>query len=268
MGYRWEGFRKPRGQVIGRIRDRIQELGLSGGYSEYKAYLEEHPEEWSALDRLCDVTISKFFRNRKMWEYLKEHTLPDLTDKPDNGGRPVAAWSIGCCNGEEAYSLAMIGERLTEESGETGSGRANRIGTLATDRNSHVLERARAGRYPAGALKELTEKEILRFFHPVNDGDESESAEDYRIDDRLKRPVRFERRDIRESMPEETFDLILCRNLVFTYFAEDEQHRFLHRLKSRLRDGGYLVAGANEQLPSGIEWLEQVTGTHPIFRRC
>lgn len=58
MGYRWAGFRKPRRQILRRIRGRMYELGLSGGYEEYMRYLESNPGEWDILDRLCDVTAS------------------------------------------------------------------------------------------------------------------------------------------------------------------------------------------------------------------
>lgn len=260
MGYRWDGFRKPRGQVLRRVRERLHELGLAGGYPEYKSYLEHHPEEWDVLDRLCDVTISKFFRDRKVWEYLRDTILPELLNRPETGSHPVAVWSIGCCNGEEAYSISMINEHLALHRGD---GNSEGISILATDRNEQVLERARIGRYPAGALKELTEGEIERFFHPVA---EEGVDEDVEIDERLKRPVTFERRDIRDSMPDEEFDLVLCRNLAFTYFSEEEQRRFLQRLKTHLRRDGYLVVGANEELPE-VEWLARMSRTHPVFKK-
>jgi len=38
--------------------------------------------------------------------------------------------------------------------------------------------------------------------------------------------------DIRQSMPNGLFDLILCRNLVFTYFDEAVQRRILRQLHS------------------------------------
>ena len=54
LGYRWNGFRKPRGQVLKRVKSRIQELNLSGGYSEYKHFLQKNQDEWQVLDRLHD----------------------------------------------------------------------------------------------------------------------------------------------------------------------------------------------------------------------
>ncbi|MCP4723857.1 MAG: chemotaxis protein CheR, partial [bacterium] len=53
----------------------------------------------------------------------------------------------------------------------------------------------------------------------------------------------------RKDLPEGCFDLILCRNLVFTYFSEEIQRTILSMLLSNLRSGGYLVTGAHEKLP-------------------
>lgn len=56
---RWQGFRKVRGQVCKRIGRRIRELNLGEG-ADYRTYLESHPAEWSVLDDLCRITISRF----------------------------------------------------------------------------------------------------------------------------------------------------------------------------------------------------------------
>ncbi len=253
MGYRWEGFRKPRSQVLKRIRERMQHLELSGGYPEYKKYLLAHPDEWKQLDQLCDVTISKFYRDRKVWEYLRDDILADLFSKVAPGS--ISVWSAGCCNGEEAYSISMISEQLSVRNSNT-----NKIEILATDRNPEVLKRARIGRYPAGALKELTKQETETFFHKIDD-----SENDYQIGDRLKLRITFEKGDIRNSLPNQEFDLILCRNLVFTYFTKERQLHFLNRLISILSSDGCLVIGSNEDLPKTNNF-ELVSKSHRIYK--
>ncbi|WP_340105571.1 CheR family methyltransferase [Rhodohalobacter sp. 8-1] len=253
MGYRWDGFRKPRNQVLSRIRDRIQDLGLAGGFDEYKRYLDNHPEEWDTLDQLCDVTISKFFRDRKVWDYLRDEALPGILND-----EPASIWSVGCCNGEEAYSLAIICKQLAEKTDRNIT--SNDINILATDRNEQVLSRARKGCYPAGALKELTDDEISTYFRTLDDKHE----DDYQIEERLKKFVDFEKRDIQDSLPDQTFDLILCRNLVFTYFTEERQAEFLDNLKPRMKKPSYLVIGSNESLPKP-GWLDVVSETHRVF---
>jgi chemotaxis protein methyltransferase CheR len=231
----------------------MQQLGLSGGYPEYKEYLELHLGEWKQLDRLCDVTISKFFRDRNVWDFLRDQVLFKLLQKRE--AAPVTIWSAGCCNGEEPYSLAMINEQLAAKSGQQQN-----ISILATDRNAEVLERAQTGRYPSGALKELTENEITTFFHETGGTDD----EDFEINAFLKQRISFEQRDIQHSLPDKVFDLILCRNLVFTYFTRERQLEFLQRLKPRLANDGFLIVGSQEQLPE-VGWLEAVNETHRIY---
>ena len=48
------------------------------------------------------------------------------------------------------------------------------------------------------------------------------------------------------------FDLVLCRNLVFTYFDEPLQCQSLARILCMLRKGGVLVLGIHEKLPENV----------------
>ena len=254
LGYRWKGFRKPRGQVLKRVKERMGELELPGGYGEYREYLERHPHEWMVLDSLCDVTISKFFRDRKFWDYLRDHILPSLIES--TGKDLLAIWSAGCCNGEEPYSIAIIVKQLGEREWP-----GMEVTILASDRNPDVLRRAEAGRFPEGALKELRKDEIDTCFRKDETGDE-----DYVIRDRFKSCCTFEKRDIRKSIPERVFDIVFCRNLVFTYFIKNEQVNFLDRLNPCLSDNGYLVTGSNETIPD-VNWLTKVSHTPPIYKK-
>lgn len=68
----------------------------------------------------------------------------------------------------------------------------------------------------------------------------------------------FLRQDIRTEMLNDEFDLILCRNLVFTYFDEALQLATLERIITRLRPGGWLLLGAQESLPADISGLKAV----------
>ncbi len=237
LKYRWAGFRKPRGQVIKRIRQRIRELSLEG-IRDYKTYLRNHPEEWHILDQMCDITISRFFRDRELWKYLKNNLLPEmLKARQDN---QIRIWSVGCCNGEEPYSMAL----LVEEVRETASEPIN-ISILASDRNPHALSRSRTGRYPGGALKEVPSGIKKKHFRPDPD-----HPNHYLITGEVKDRVVFEYRDISKSLPEDMYDLICCRNLVYTYFSCERQEEFTVKIATLLHPGGFLILGAHENLPA------------------
>jgi hypothetical protein len=55
-------------------------------------------------------------------------------------------------------------------------------------------------------------------------------------------------------MPPGPFDLIFCRNLAFTYFAEDVQLRIAEGLRTRLVTGGLLVLASTSLLLASFAW--------------
>ena len=98
---RWQGFRKVRRQVCKRIQRRLDELEL-GTERDYRAYLQAHPEEWQMLDRLCRVSISRFYRDKQVFAFLARAVLPELArGSLARGERTVTLWSAGCGSGEE-----------------------------------------------------------------------------------------------------------------------------------------------------------------------
>ncbi len=217
-GLRWRGFRRNRRQVYRRLRDRITALGLAD-VAAYRQYLDDHPDEWPELDQLCRVTISRFARDRPMWDALVEHELPRR------------AWSAGCGAGEEPYTLVIACAM---------GGVA--VDVLATDIDDTQLERARIACYRAGALRELPDAW-------------RDAAFDIRDDvaclrDRF-RGVRFAHHDLKTAPPPGPFDLVLCRNLAYSYFDEPAQRAVTASFRAVLRRGGVLVVGADECLPDG-----------------
>ena len=69
-------------------------------------------------------------------------------------------------------------------------------------------------------------------------------------------------------MPDGPFDLILCRNLVFTYFDEALQRRISKQLRERLRPGGFRP-GSPRSLPAGVGGFGFIAPTfQSIGERC
>jgi chemotaxis protein methyltransferase CheR len=84
---------------------------------------------------------------------------------------------------------------------------------------------------------------------------------------RFREGVAFLLQDIRETMSDGPFDMILCRNLVFTYFEEGLQKAILSALLGRLREGGVLAIGGHEKLPHGPWPLEQLRRGLPLYEK-
>jgi chemotaxis protein methyltransferase CheR len=236
LGLRWQGFRKVRRQVCRRVSRRIAELELSDAEA-YRAVLEGHEREWDVLAHLCRATISRFWRDRAVFETLRDEVLPAL-------GPTVSAWSAGCASGEEPYSLVLAAAE---------AGVAIRV--LATDVDPALLERAERACYPESSLRDLPPDVRERAF------DRGCLRAEYR------EPVQLRRHDLRDAPPGGPFDLVLCRNLVFTYFADDLQLEVGRRLGRSLRPGGALVVGAHEALPNGLDDFEPCPARHGVYRR-
>jgi chemotaxis protein methyltransferase CheR len=237
MGLRWEGFRKVRRQVCRRLRRRLDALGLAD-LPDYRAYLQEHPDEWAELARLTPITISRFYRDRSVFAALENEVLPALMAPGDR----LRAWSAGCASGEEAYTLALISPDAE---------------IVATDVHPTMLARARAAEYEPSSLKELPEAYRARGF----------DARDGRLVVRpeVRRSVSVCEHDLDDEPPAGPFDLVLCRNVAFTYFAPERQRAVLARLRRALRPGGALVIGLHEQLPepAGFEsWPGGLRAVH------
>jgi len=241
LGMRWAGFRRVRRQVCKRLGRRMAELGLRS-LSDYRALLETHPEEWTRLDGLCRISISRFYRDQGVWRMLERGILPHLGERARRRGEGrLRIWSAGCASGEEPNTLALLfafGEALSDCRPEI----------LATDADTHLLERARRACYPATSLREVPDS-WRAAFEPF--GEEYCLRADYRT------PVRFLEQDIRRECPEGRFDLILCRNLVFTYFETALQAEIAESLGARLTPGGCLLLGIHEALPEPAPTLEQ-----------
>lgn len=235
------------------VEERLEELGLPD-FSAYLEFLSNEPLEARRLPDIMRVTVSRFFRDGDCWRELTGAVLPQLLAGKQGGepaGEPLWALSIGCCNGEEPYSLAIALLSL---------GHDTQVEILATDIDEMVLERARAGCYGEGSLREVPDEILARFFHPEGNL--------MCIEGRVKSLVRFERRNIMEDPLPGKMDLILCRYLAFTYYEGGRRRQAAERLWQVLRPGGALMIGRKEALgPDEADLFKPWPGTGAIFKR-
>ena len=250
---RWAGFRRVRKQVCKRIARRLRVLGLPG-LDAYRVYLGANPNEWIALDRCCRITVSRFYRDHRVFDFLGETVLPVLANQAlQRGDACLQLWSAGCAGGEEPYSLALLWQRRVSPLYPSVE-----LQILATDSDPRNLERAAAACYSPASLKDLPAEWRKTAFRRRN--------EEYCLLPGYRSGVVFGCQDLRRRMPAGRFDLILCRNLVFTYFSIELQQRLLAELQLRLYAGGALVIGAHEALPGAAAGLAHWPGAQAIFR--
>ena len=250
---RWPGFRKVRRQVCKRLKRRLRDLGLDD-YSAYRARLQADPAEWWILDECCHITISRFFRDRGIFDVLRRQVLPDIAARAEREGRDAQVWSVGCASGEEPYTVEILWDLEVASAYPSVS-----LSIVASDVDKAVLARARAGYFAPTSLHELPPELIDRAFDLVDS--------QYCIRPKYRSGIAFLNQDLRREMPPHRFDLILCRYVAFTYFAVPLQHRVLLSMLERLRPQGYLVIGTHEQLPGGVPGLVPLASAGEIYQK-
>ncbi|MFO8235257.1 MAG: CheR family methyltransferase [Bacteroidales bacterium] len=248
LNFRWKGYKKVRKQVCKRIQRRMNELQLNNT-EEYKIYLQNNKNEWKILDIFCRITISRFYRNQKIFEKIGIEILSYLFKNQDK----VRCWSVGCASGEEPYSVSLIFFNIIHSISPV-----KEIEIIATDIDSNVLNRAKNGCYEYTTIKELPEHWKTKCFNKV--------SSTYCIKNKYKEVVQFQQQDIREKKPEGKFNLILCRNLVATYFEKELQKKILKEMSQKLNKHGFLVLGKNENTDTLPEDLLSCYQHERIFR--
>lgn len=221
-------------------------------YRDYKALLRREDDERQALLDSLSINVTGFFRNPEAWEALRP-VLRDLTEN----NRRVRLWSAPSADGREPYSAAMLA--LDDRDID-----ASRVEILGTDINADILEAARAATYETSHTTDIAEE-----LAPLSDytGYVEEEGTTFQVKERVTDMVTFEQHDLIRGRPKRDFDLVFCRNLLIYIDAEFKVPIF-ETIRGSLKEGGYLMIGMTETLPSECrDDFEPVDKQHRIYRR-
>jgi chemotaxis methyl-accepting protein methylase len=252
LQYSWTGYRKVRKGVKKRIQRHMQQLGCRN-VMDYLEILEFEPSACHECELLMTVSISRFFRDRRLWEMLKIRWLPDMIV---NGAPQLKVWSAGCACGEEVYSFKIIWEHLGQQFEHLPA-----LELLATDRHPQYLERARSGIYYPSSLKEVAPDRREIYFESRKGGRQ------FVIKDHLKRPIRWEIHQLSTDPPGRDFNIIYMRNNVLTYYRKEVQKKALSGILDSLSPGGLLIVGCHEVLPFRPSSLKQMAELPYVFTK-
>lgn len=199
--------------------------------SSYLEILDTSLEQVELFEACMRVTISRFYRDRVVWEILENEILPELKTHFPSG---LNVWSIGCGCGEEIYSAAM----LLDLHWPTGKHHF-----LATDIDGTCLDRAQKGYFGKSSLRELPPNCFHHYFTKVP------GQKSYEIQPELKENIRWLKHDFFSEAPvAQKYQLMFLRNNLLTYFQGKNLTKTLARIAPQLQQGGYLIVGRNEQL--------------------
>ncbi len=199
----------------------------SPSIASYCRMLEKDNLKLRELVAYLTIKVTEFFRDPSTFEQLEALIQSRLAAR----GRSLNVWCAGCSSGCEAYSVALILDRVC-------SGQRYRI--VATDVDEVALCRARdGGPYRSTEVQHVPQAILEKYF--------TCAGRSYWICDRLKQSVDFRRHDLVSDPFDSGFDLIVCRNVTI-YFTEQARNRLNQRFHQSLKTGGILFIGATESI--------------------
>jgi len=222
--------------VYGRLSRRLRALGLSS-FRDYRQMLESDADELVQFCNAITTNLTAFFREEHHFDYLREEFFKKLAADP-RAPRRVRIWSAGCSSGEEPYSIAMtVRESLPSLAGWD-------IRILATDLDSDILARAKAGMYHPDRVRGLSPARLSRFFTEQG----SAAARTYKVAPEVAALITFKQLNLMEPLPMRgPLDAIFCRNVII-YFDKETQRDLFRRMCALQRVGDRLFLGHSESL--------------------
>lgn len=179
-----------------------------------------------------------FFREKKAFDALAEHILPELIRGRRGHGQRLRLWSAACSTGEEPYSLAILVRQLLPDWQDWN------VTILATDINDRFLQKAAAGIYGEWSFRESLPEFKERYFTPTSKGR-------FAIAPEIKDCVRFVQLNLAQedlhwpAAGAHGMDIIFCRN-VLIYFAAARARKLAENLYHALTEGGWLIVSPSE----------------------
>jgi chemotaxis protein methyltransferase CheR len=179
-----------------------------------------------------------FFRERKTFDALANHVLPELIRRRRGREQRLRLWSTACSTGEEPYSLAILVQQLLHD------WRDWRVTILATDINENSLRKAAAGVYGEWSFRESPPGFKERYFERTPDGR-------FAVLPEIRNRVSFAHMNLAQdcfpSLATDTnaMDVIFCRN-VLIYFTPSHARKLVENLHHALLDEAWLAVSPSE----------------------
>jgi chemotaxis protein methyltransferase CheR len=234
--------------------DRARGQAGVGHYAQLLDRVLRDEKHFGEFLKSMSVTVTEMFRDPPFHAAMRRTVVPLLKTYPF-----VKIWHAGCATGEEVYSMALL---LHEE------GFLDRARIYATDFNTHSLDVAQAGVYPArnmalGAANYHAAGGVRDFSAYYNARYDLAKFHDF-----LRARTTFSYHNLVADGVFGEMNLICCRN-VLIYFDKMLQDRVLLKFADSLRHGGFLCLGNREALnfSAAAPLFETVDRNQRIFRR-
>ncbi len=181
-----------------------------------------------------------FFREQDTFRVLEERVLSELITSRYSNQKRLRIWSAGCSTGEEAYSIAILLNKMMADISEWN------ITILATDINPKFLNKASEGTYTDWSFRGAPSWVRENYFRQKGHGL-------YEIRPSIKKMVTFSYlnlvEDVYPSLLNHTnaIDIIFCRN-VLMYLSPQIANKVIRCLNNSLIKGGWLFLSPTDAI--------------------
>jgi two-component system, chemotaxis family, CheB/CheR fusion protein len=234
-----------------RIQRRMSQKSLTK-LEDYLTYIHENLVEIDALYQEILITVTSFFRDPEVFQFLEEKILPQLVQQHSSDS-PIRVWVPGCATGEEVYSIAIC---LLESL--DGVMPKPPIQIFATDINDQSIAIARAGVYKPSAVENISPERLRRFFIEVNG--------EYQISKLVRESCIFAKHNLFSDPPFSRLDLISCRNLLI-YLGKTLQKKVMQTLHYGLHSSGFLLLGTSETANPTLNLFSPIDKKYKIYAK-
>ena len=226
----------------------IEKLGV------YIRFLQENPGELDILFKELLIGVTNFFRDKAVWEKLKDNVFPRLFNElPD--GYTLRAWIPGVSTGEEAYSLAIVFKEAYEN---VKNDKNFSLQIFATDIDNDAIEKARKGVFRPNITSDVSPARINQFF--------TKEENTFRVKNAIREMVVFAPHNVIKDPPFTKLDLLLCRN-VLIYMESELQKKLMNLFHYSLNQNGIMILGSAENENSQNNLFLSVDTKLKIYKR-
>lgn len=213
--------------VYSRLARRIRALNLKS-FNDYLAVVGRSDAELEQFINALTTNLTSFFR--------EPHHFTALADYLAQHSNVTNIWCAASSTGEEPYSIAMV---VAEAFGSFKTP----VKIIASDIDSKVLAKAKAGVYPLASISKIPIERQKQFFHKGKGANEGK----VKVVDELRQMVQFKKLNLTDQSwdVKAPLDIIFCRN-VMIYFDKPTQLNVLKRMVDMLKPTGLYMAGHSE----------------------
>ena len=212
--------------VYSRLARRIRARNLRS-FNDYLALVNKSESELEQFINALTTNLTSFFREphhfTALADYLSQHNVTNI-------------WCAASSTGEEPYSIAMV---VAEAYGSFKTP----VKIIASDIDSKVLAKAKAGVYPLASIAKIPQHRQKQFFHKGKGANEGK----VKVVDELRNMVQFKKLNLTDAKwdVKGPLDVIFCRN-VMIYFDKPTQLKVLQKMVGMLKPSGLYMAGHSE----------------------